>query len=115
VELLREEGYTVLQAVDGSEAIDLLSDALIVDDLGLLILDMNLPYVDGVGVLRHLAERGWTIPVIAMSAAPLYLERARRQGVRQTLEKPFGLDRFLDTVRHAREGTAVSLPAVGPG
>lgn len=98
VDLLRDEGHTVLEAGDGGEAIDLLEDRLIVDEIGVLILDMNLPKVDGLGVLRHINLRGWTIPVVAISAEASNLKRARHHGACATLEKPFTLDRLLAAV-----------------
>lgn len=101
VELLRDEGYTVIEAVDGREALDLLDDPVLRDGVCLLILDMNLPGVDGLGVLRYLAERGWAIPVVAMSAERMNLERARRQGAQQLIAKPFAVDRLLETVHRA--------------
>ena len=100
-ELLRDEGYTVLQAADGAEAGDVLDDRRLLEEVCLLILDMNLPELDGIGVLRHLAERGWVLPIVAMSAATTTLQRARHHGVHQTITKPFDLDRFLETVHHA--------------
>ena len=65
-ELLRDEGYEVVEARDGGEAIELLDDGAASEGVCLMVLDMNLPQIDGIGVLRHLAERGRAIPVIAM-------------------------------------------------
>jgi len=98
-ELLRDEGYEVVEARDGVEAIDLLDDGAASEGFCLMILDMNLPQVDGIGVLRHLAGRGRAIPVIAMSADLISLGRARRHGAREALAKPFDVGRFLETVR----------------
>src|SRR5256885_5945283 len=67
-ELLREEGYEVREARDGVEAIRTLDESLLPSGRAcLILLDMMLPRVDGVGVLRHLAERGAHVPVVAMS------------------------------------------------
>ena len=98
VDLLRDEGYAVIEAVDGAEAIAVL-EAWPPGAICLLVLDMGLPWVDGAGVLRHLAERGRAVPVVATSAAHLGLERARRAGATTVLPKPFDLDQFLDVVR----------------
>jgi CheY-like chemotaxis protein len=97
-EVLRDEGYEVVEARDGVEAIDLLDAGAASEGVCLMVLDMNLPQVDGIGVLRHLAERGRAIPVIAMSADIISLGRARRHGAREALAKPFDVDRFLETV-----------------
>ena len=100
-DLLRDDGYTVLQAGDGRETIDLLEDHLVREEIRLVVLDMTLPQVDGVGVLRHIAQRSWVLPIVAISAVGMNLERARRHGAQQTVAKPFDLDRFLETVHRA--------------
>jgi len=98
-ELLHDEGYAVVEARNGVEAIELLDDGAASQGFCLMVLDMNLPQVDGIGVLRHLAERGRAMPVIAMSADIISLGRARRHGAREALAKPFDVDRFLETVK----------------
>ena len=75
VDLLRDEGYEVVEARDGVEAIELLDDGAASAGVCLMVLDMNLPQVDGLGVLRYLAERGRAIPVIAMSADIMWPRR----------------------------------------
>jgi len=97
-EVLRDEGYEVVEARDGVEAIDLLDAGAASEGACLMVLDKNLPQVDGIGVLRHLAERGRAIPVIAMSADIISLGRARRHGAREALAKPFDVDRLLEMV-----------------
>jgi CheY-like chemotaxis protein len=98
-EVLRDEGYEVVEARNGVEAIDLLDAGAASEGVCLMVLDMSLPQVDGIGVLRHLAERGRAMPVIAMSADIISLGRARRHGAREALAKPFDLARFLGTVK----------------
>jgi CheY-like chemotaxis protein len=94
VDCLQAAGYLVQEAVDGAEAIDLLGQR----SPDLILLDMMLPQVDGLGVLRHLAARGAPSPVVAMSASPTALTTAREAGVATTLGKPFELDRLLALV-----------------
>ena len=95
---LRDEGYDVLTATDGAEAIRLLEDRAADESVCLVVLDMFLPQVDGAGVLRHIARQGRPIPVVAMSGDVLQLGRALRTGAREALAKPFELESFLDTV-----------------
>jgi CheY-like chemotaxis protein len=67
--------------------------------LCLLLLDLRLPYVSGLEVLRHLTARQATIPVVAMSADGSLLEAASASGVEAILRKPFELDELLAAVR----------------
>lgn len=52
VEILREEGHTVVQAEDGLRALDLLRGG----DIDVLLLDLGLPRMDGPAVLEALEE-----------------------------------------------------------
>jgi type II secretory ATPase GspE/PulE/Tfp pilus assembly ATPase PilB-like protein/CheY-like chemotaxis protein len=65
-ELLEREGYIVAEASDGVQALDQ------VDRVGpdIVVLDLNLPGLDGYGVLSHLRSRPATasIPVIVLTA-----------------------------------------------
>jgi len=65
-ELLEREGYEVAEARDGVQALDQ------VDRIGpdIIVLDLNLPGLDGYGVLSHLRSRPATagIPVIVLTA-----------------------------------------------
>src|SRR5881396_974018 len=65
-ELLEREGYEVAEARDGVQALDQ------VDRMGpdIIVLDLNLPGLDGYGVLSHLRSRPATaaIPVIVLTA-----------------------------------------------
>ncbi len=103
-DLLRAEGYAVLEARDGAEAIQLLDRHRADAELCLILLDMNLPRVDGLGVLRHLAKARLHVPVVAISAAEANLAAARVHGVQMTLAKPFDLDQLLAVVaRNCRD------------
>jgi len=65
-DLLEREGYTVAEARDGVQALDQ------VDKFGpdVMVLDLNLPGLDGYGVLSHLRSRPATadLPVIVLTA-----------------------------------------------
>jgi two-component system, OmpR family, response regulator len=106
-ETLGDAGYDVLTATDGADAIRLIDDRAADDDgVCLVVLDMDLPQVDGAGVLRHIAEHGRPIPVIAMSGDVLQLGRAMCTGAQEVLAKPFDLDSFLRMVTRVCEVTA---------
>ncbi|MCM2356911.1 MAG: response regulator [Geobacteraceae bacterium] len=101
------QGHHVVLAKTGAEA----WEALAAGGLDLLLLDLKLPVLSGVELLRKLreSERFATLPVIIMSGVykgEKYAEAARRLGVSHYLEKPFTQKAFLDAVRLALAGQA---------
>jgi two-component system, OmpR family, response regulator MprA len=98
-DLLREEGYQVEEARDGAEAIRRLDwYERHPDHLCGVLLDMMLPRVDGLSVLRHLTAVGAEVPVVAMSASREHLRAALAAGARIAVAKPFDLDRLLSAM-----------------
>ena len=65
-EELEEEGYEVHSALSGEEALEKLK--LITPDL--VILDINMPGMNGIDVLRQMKENNPELPVILCSAYP---------------------------------------------
>ena len=61
---LSDEGYEVGLAADGREALDFLESFL----PNLVTLDIKLPDIDGIEVLRRIREKNATIPVILLTA-----------------------------------------------
>lgn len=103
--------FEVVSASDGAEAIALL-DA---QQFDLLVLDLMMPRVDGIGVITHLEARGGsTPPIIVMTAAvPDILRRLPRERVSSIITKPFDLEQLL---READDAIRVhaALPAQPP-
>ena len=65
------------------------------------VLDLGLPDMDGLDVLRALRERGDDVPVIIVTARNDVRDRetAMRLGIVAYLRKPFALRELLDAVR----------------
>ena len=70
---LRKEGYDVVPALDGREALDRLSE----DNFDLVVLDVMMPKMDGFDVCREIRARS-TVPIIMLTAQ----DRGDRQGPR---------------------------------
>jgi CheY-like chemotaxis protein len=89
-EVLRDEGYSVVCAENGAEALREIGRQKRPD---LVLLDLMMPVMSGWEVLEHLqeSEELKRIPVVIVSAmtAP---------GASEHLAKPIDLDRLLDTV-----------------
>jgi DNA-binding response OmpR family regulator len=116
-DVLRDEGYAVVEAQDGLEAIHALDEhSLQAGGLALVMLDMMLPGIDGLGVLGHVGVLGVELPVVAMSASRRQLGAAVAAGARAVLHKPFDLNELLAVVAgHCipyDQGPALSAPSV---
>ena len=93
---LRSEGYQVLTARNGKEALGLLDG----QDLDAVITDLFMPEMDGIETISALRRKLPNVKVVAMSGRPGvdYLTVARELGVTHTLRKPFELDELLQAL-----------------
>jgi DNA-binding NtrC family response regulator len=101
-ERLRAEGYHVLEAETGREALDRLRDGV-----DLVLLDYKLPDIDGVTVLRKIKEVDQDILVILLTAYASVetAVEAMKIGAYHFTNKPFKLDEVITTVQRALETT----------
>jgi two-component system phosphate regulon response regulator PhoB len=93
---LPDEGYDVIEAADGGQALD-----LIVQELpDLVLLDWNMPARPGSEVLDELKRRHPELPVVVLTAEhqPQHRALAEALGVDLFLTKPFSPLELLDTV-----------------
>ena len=65
-DFLRRDGYTVLQAADGGQAMELIDQKL--GSIDLIILDVMMPVYDGWRVLRHIRSKNTEVPVMMLTA-----------------------------------------------
>jgi two-component system response regulator FixJ len=73
---------------------------------GCVILDIEMPVMDGFGVLDAMAARGIDLPVIIISARLDRHGEARlaKAGVRTAFRKPLDIDRLMEATRQALDG-----------
>ncbi|HEX6878018.1 MAG TPA: response regulator [Nocardioidaceae bacterium] len=101
---LRAHGFDVLTAADGRTAMEACRE----DKPDLMILDLGLPDVSGVTVLRELRE--WSsMPVIVLSARQDATDKveALDVGADDYVTKPFGMEELMARVRAAVRRSAV--------
>jgi DNA-binding response OmpR family regulator len=96
---LRADGYEVLEAADGEEALKLARSG----SIDLLVLERAMPKLDGFGVISALAEdpQARTLPVVMVSEQPTEDDvlRGLNLGVRDFIAKPFSLRELSERVR----------------
>jgi DNA-binding response OmpR family regulator len=90
VEFFQTENYEVLSAYDGLEAVDMIDKRLEID---LFVIDINIPYINGLDLLKHLRTLYINTPVIIITAS-LEIENfinAFELGCTEYIKKPFHL------------------------
>lgn len=94
---LRHEGYAVDWVRDGSTA----DTALLTTSYDLVLLDLGLPRMDGLSVLRSMRQRQDSTPVLIISARDTLEDRIAGldTGADDYILKPFDLDELLARIR----------------
>ncbi|MGE5635722.1 MAG: response regulator [Nocardioidaceae bacterium] len=93
---LRKEGYEVVSALDGREALERLRD----DSFDLVVLDLMLPRVDGFDVCRQIRARS-AVPIIMLTAKAEEFDKVLglELGADDYITKPFSIREFRSRVK----------------
>ncbi len=97
--ILSEAGLNVLMANNGQEALELLGS--LAGEVAIVVMDINMPVIDGYQALKMMRERGIETPVIALTAASLQGEREKclAAGFTAYLPKPVTAASLLAEIR----------------
>lgn len=86
-----EDDYEIVEAEDGQVAVDIMNS--MASEISLVVLDINMPNMDGFEVLEQMNRRGWieAIPVIMISAesSDSYMEKAYELGATDYISRPY--------------------------
>jgi two-component system nitrogen regulation response regulator NtrX len=98
-DVLEDEGYAVILAEDGKVALSLLKTHIV----HAVLLDLWLPEIGGMDVLKAIRERGSDVPVIIISGHGTIdtAVKATKEGAFDFIEKPLSIEHILNVIDHA--------------
>jgi DNA-binding NtrC family response regulator len=111
--ILQRDGYDVLLATNGAEALERLTD-----EIDVVITDLKMPKVDGMEVLRHISSSNPSIPVIMITAfgSVGHAVEAVKAGAFDYIEKPFEQEQIRVVVDKAvKQGVANRQAPIAAG
>jgi len=90
---LELEGYAVIQAVDGKQGYKYFKSA----KFDLIILDLMLPYIDGITLCKNIRLENTHVPIMMLTAKGSNQEKVvgLKSGADDYITKPFNLEEFL--------------------
>lgn len=95
-EFLEESEYVVLEAKDGLEGIEIINK----EAFDLIIVDVVLPYVSGIGVIKIAKTRCPEIPIICITGYGYFPEKlAEEEHADKVLHKPFEFKKLAETIK----------------
>ena len=105
---LRKEGYEVVHATDGRQALDRFDEQA----FDLVVLDLMLPKLDGLEVCRRLRSRS-AVPIIMLTAKSEEIDKVvgLELGADDYITKPFSMREFSSRVKAALRRVELSRPA----
>ncbi len=94
---LETAGFQVLQACDGIEGIERINH----DKPAMVILDVNMPRLNGLDMLERLDLKSLNLPVLLLTTEvqPSMIARAKRAGARGWMVKPVKLDQLVEAIK----------------
>lgn len=96
--ILEFEGYDTYVASDGVDALPFLD----LPDIGLVLLDLMMPRMDGSSFAQEMAQRGLrhSIPVVVLTASGRAEQEAKSIGADDYLAKPFDIADLIQKIQH---------------
>jgi DNA-binding response OmpR family regulator len=107
---LRKDGYEVVQASDGSEALSRFAEGR----FDLVVLDVMMPRLDGLEVCRRLRAQS-SVPIIMLTAKAEEIDKVLglELGADDYITKPFSMREFRSRVKAALRRAGMGAPGAG--
>ena len=106
---LEFEGYEVVVAYDGKSGLQ----AALTDQLDLILLDVMLPEMNGIEVLRKIRVENSVLPVILLTARNMTMDKVTGldQGANDYITKPFEMEEVLARIRSCLRQNSIAVKA----
>ncbi len=99
--LLEEGGYEIVKAASGEEALSITRDGKAVD---LILMDIHLPGMDGLSVVREMKgdDRTRNVPILALTAHAMRGDKDRflEAGCDGYISKPIDVKTFISSIQY---------------
>ncbi|RRN71930.1 DNA-binding response regulator [Peribacillus simplex] len=107
---LEYEGYEVLVAHTGKSGLE----AALQENLDLVLLDVMLPELNGIEVLRRIRNENSLLPIILLTARNITMDKVAGldQGANDYITKPFEIDELLARIRSAIRHNSITANAL---
>jgi two-component system, chemotaxis family, chemotaxis protein CheY len=97
--VLEQNGYEVIEGSDGMDGLEQLKDSTV----DLIITDINMPNLDGIGFIEKARERQETkfVPILVLTteSQQSMMERGKAAGATGWIVKPFSTDKLMAAVK----------------
>ncbi len=100
--VLRKAGAEIVIASNGQIACDLFTEAGLTDDpIDVILMDMQMPVLDGYSATKRLRDEGYQVPIIALTAHAMVTDREKclNSGCDDFLTKPIDRQKLLQCVQ----------------
>ena len=110
--MLQQLGYDCVTVKDGKQAVDIMSDPH-TPCFAAILMDQNMPIMDGFEATAELRRRGFRLPIIAMTANVIASERGRciAAGMNDYLSKPVNKVLLASTLERCINASAQNAAA----
>ena len=102
VSILRRYGHEVTSAADGEQAVAAIEDG---GNFQLVLMDVQMPGMDGLQATRLLRKRGYTLPIVALTANAMKedVQHCLEAGMNGYVAKPFTPESLLSEIARVLE------------
>lgn len=108
--ILRQKDYQVIEAMNGADALERLAD----HHVDVVLMDVHMPVLDGISTMKIMKEKGYTVPVVVITADVTNenTNRCEEVGTVKLLLKPINMKQLLEVLNDVLAGSSSNTKKV---